>query len=77
MQSRHAAAQQQLDTLIQEITLAARVFQGGGNEVFGDSLVGKLDTAAKDSLARLFSHFGEADHKSWGIALKRAPRGQR
>ena len=75
MLSRHAAAQQQLDALIQDIATAARIFQGGGNEVFGDSLVGKLNAAAADSLARLFPRFGDADHKSWGVALKRARDG--
>ena len=75
MHSRHATAQQLLDELIREITAAARVFQGGGAEVFGDSLVKKLDMAANASLARLFPDFGDGDHKSWGVALKRAKEG--
>ena len=75
MQSRSGAAQQILDELIHDIIASARVFQGGGAEVFGESLVGKLDVAAEKSLARLFPEFGDGDHKSWGIALKRARDG--
>ena len=75
MESRHSTAQQMLDELIQEIISAARVFQGGGNEVYGESLSKKLETAAKASLARLFPEFSDGDHKAWGIALKRAREG--
>jgi hypothetical protein len=75
MQSRHVAALRLLEELIREITVSAKVFQGGGAEVFGESLVKKLDTAANASLARLFPNFGDGDHKSWGVALKRARDG--
>jgi len=75
MQSRHRAAQHQLDELLRDITASARVFQGGGGEVFAESLAAKLDTAANASLARLFPDFDDADHKSWGVALKRARDG--
>lgn len=75
MQSRHALAQQLLDELIREIKSSAKVFQGGGAEVFGDSLTRKLETATKASLSRLFPEFGDGDHSSWGVALKRAREG--
>lgn len=75
MQSRYVTAQQLLDELIRDITSSAKVFQGGGAEVFGESLAKKLDTAANASLSRLFPDFGVGDHKSWGVALKRAREG--
>jgi len=75
MQSRHAAAQNQLDELIRDITDAGRVYQGGASEIFGDSLDKKLQTGANASLARLFGEYGDGDHKSWGVALKRARDG--
>ncbi len=75
MQSRHTMAQHQLDELIREITVVGKVYQGGGAEIFGDSLVNKLQTGTEASLARLFPEFGAGDHKSWGIALKRAREG--
>ena len=75
MQSRNASAKQMLNELIQEIISTARVFQGGGNEVYGESLARKLETAANASLARLFLEFSDGDHKAWGTALKRARDG--
>lgn len=75
MQSRKASAQQMLDELIKDIVTAAKVFQGGGNEVYGESLSKKLETAAEASLARLYPEFSDGDHKAWGTALKRARDG--
>lgn len=63
------------DELITEIVAGAKVFQGGGSEVFGDTLSAKLDVAAKASLARLFPRFAEGDHRAWEVALKRAREG--
>jgi hypothetical protein len=75
VQSRYSEALRLLDSLISDITYSAKVYQGGGTEVFGDSLAKKLDTAAKASLARLFPEFSDGDHKSWGVALRRARDG--
>lgn len=75
MQSRHLAAQHNLDELIIDIISASKVYQGGGSEIFGDSLASKFKTGAEASLARLFPDFSDGDHKSWGIALKRAREG--
>ena len=63
MQSRHAAAQQLLEDLIRDITTSARVLQGGGAEVFGDSLVKKLETAANAALAVASSYEPVATHE--------------
>ena len=75
MSSRLQMAQSARDDLIHEVIASAKVFQSGGNEVYGDSLKSKIETAAKASLARLFPRFGEGDHRSWDIALKRAREG--
>ena len=75
MQSRHVTAQHQLEELIHDIIRAGKIYQGGGNEIFGDELVHKLENGANASLARLFTEFSDGDHKSWGIALKRAREG--
>ena len=63
--------------LIDRIVDRAMVFQGGGNETYGDSLQAKIDAAAKDSKARRFPRFEDGDHKagSWELALKRAREG--
>ena len=75
MQSRHSSAVRLLDELIRDITGAGKVYQGGGTEIFGDTLVSKLENGANASLARLFPDFIAGDHKSWGVALKRAREG--
>lgn len=75
MLSRRATAEAQRDEILRDIVAAAQVFQGGGTEVFGESLREKLESAAKASLARLFPRFGEGDHRAWEAAVKRAKDG--
>jgi len=75
MNSRLKTAQSARDELIREVVASAKVFQGGGNEIFGDSLKSKIETAAQASMARLFPRFAEGDHRAWEIALKRAREG--
>jgi hypothetical protein len=53
----------------------ARVFQGGGNEVTGDSLQAAVDTAAKAALTRLFPRFADGDDPGWGKVKDRAQQG--
>ncbi|BCU82863.1 hypothetical protein JIR001_26460 [Polycladomyces abyssicola] len=75
MDSRLKTAQSARDELIREVVTSAKVFQGGGNEIFGDSLESKIQTAAQASMARLFPRFAEGDHRAWETALKRAREG--
>jgi hypothetical protein len=75
MRSRLQAAETARDELIRELVAASKVYQGGGNEVYGESLRQKLETALAASLARLFPRFHEADHRSWSVALQRARQG--
>ena len=75
MHSRLAGAEALRDDLIREVVASARVYQGGGNEVYGDSLKEKIETAADASLSRLFPRFAEGDHRAWEAALKRAKDG--
>jgi hypothetical protein len=75
MTSRLLSAQSARDDLIREVVASAKVFQGGGNEIFGDSLKSKIETVAQASLARLFPRFAEGDHRAWETALRRAREG--
>lgn len=75
MQSRYVEAQKQLEELLYEIVGSSKLFQGGGTEVFGNDLRSKLEVAANDSLGRLFPRFADSDHRSWGVAVKRAREG--
>lgn len=72
MQSRRKAAEAARDELIRELVASAKVFHGGGNEIYGSTLGDKLDGATEVSLARLYPRFHEGDHRSWPVALKRA-----
>jgi len=75
MRSRMHVAEQARDELVREIVAGARVYLGGGNEVFGESLGSKLEQAAESAMARRFPRFAEGDHKRWEAALKRAREG--
>lgn len=75
MRSRRAKATAERDESIRELLAAAKVYQGGGNEVFGETLAEKLERATDASLARLFPRFAEADHRGWGAVLTRAREG--
>lgn len=75
MESRLASAESYRDDLVRDIVASARVYQGGGTEVFGASLPEKLHDAQAASLSRLFPRFHEADHGAWETAIRRAKDG--
>jgi len=75
MESRRRAAESARDGIVRDVIRAARVFQGGGGEVFGEGLAEKIATGAQASLARLFPRFDEADHRAWEAAVRRARDG--
>ena len=73
MDSRKKLAETARNNLVNEIVGAAKVFRGGGSEVFGLTLDAKLKSAAEDSLVRL-PQFNKADAPSaaWENCIKRA-----
>ena len=75
MESRRARAAQERDAIVRDVLRAATVLQGGGTEIFGDSLTEKLKTGAGASLARLFPRFDDGDHRGWEGAVTRARQG--
>ena len=75
MNSRLAGAEAARNGIVEEIARAARVFQGGGGEVYGEGLYAKIASGAESSLARLFPRFPDGDHRGWEIALKRIRQG--
>lgn len=75
MESRRRAAENTRDEIIRDIVRDAKVFQGGGSEIFGDGLAQKIRTGAEASLARLFPRFSDADHRAWASVLKRSRDG--
>ena len=75
METRKVEAQRRLDGLIDDVFGAARVFSGGGQEVFGDTLLDRVMEAAEKSMVRLYPQFDAADHPRWGKVIERARKG--
>lgn len=74
MQTRQREAHKQVQTLLKEIFDGVQVLQAGGNEVDGNSISDRVDTAAKASLVRLYREFDQADHPAWGKVFERASK---
>lgn len=74
METRYRDAQKQVQTLLREIFEGVQVLQAGGNEVDGNSISERVETAAKASLIRLFREFDIADHPAWGKVYDRASK---
>ena len=75
MTTRKGDAERRLASLIDEVFAGARVFQGGGQEVFGNDLATKVATAAEGSVVRLYPQFDAADHPKWNKVIDRARKG--
>ncbi|MFO7633059.1 MAG: BREX system P-loop protein BrxC, partial [Caldilinea sp.] len=69
------AADRRINELIGEILGAAHIYQGGGAEVFGDTLPAAIEEAVDDALVRLYSEFRVADQAGWEQAYTRAQKG--
>lgn len=75
MGTRLSDAERTRDQLIAQIASGAKVYKGGGTELFNLTLAEKVREGATDALARLFPRFGEADHKAWTSVINRARNG--
>ena len=75
MKSRLDGSKAARDEIVRAIVRSARVVQGGGNEIYGEDLLAKLQAGGKSSLARLFPRFDAGDHRAWQAAFKRARDG--
>jgi hypothetical protein len=75
MESRRAAAEHARDEIVRDILRAARVFQSGGSEIFGEGIAEKVAAGTEASLARLLPRFDEGDHRAWEAAVRRAKDG--
>ena len=73
--SRGQAAKSRLNASISGLLNQARVFQGGGNELTGNSLKAAVESAAEASLTRLFPRFSDGDDPNWGKVADRAKQG--
>ena len=75
MGTRLADAERARDQLIAQIAGGAKVYKGGGTELFNLTLAEKVREGATDALARLFPRFNDADHKAWTSVINRARNG--
>ena len=75
METRRTAAETSLEMTLTTIFSQARVFQAGGTEIDGGTLAEKVETGAKNALARLFPKFSDADDGRWNEVLKKARNG--
>lgn len=75
METTRQTAEAKIRELLDESFSGARVFQGGGNEILGNSLQDMILEAAENALQRLFPQFGLADHAGWEKAYTKAKQG--
>jgi hypothetical protein len=77
MQTKAAAAEEQLKRLFDDIVAHARVYQGGGGEVTTSLFQDAVMTAARRSLVRLFPQFAPGDRPvaQWAKVISRTRDG--
>jgi hypothetical protein len=75
METTRQAAESKIIELLDEAFSGARVFQGGGNELVGNSLQEIVLEAAGYSLQRLYPQFSVADHIGWSKVYEKAQKG--
>jgi len=75
METTRQTAEAKIRELLEESFSGVRVFQGGGNEILGNSLQEMILEAADNSLQRLYPQFGLADHAGWEKVYSKAKQG--
>jgi len=75
METTKQTAEGKIEELLKEAFSGARVFQGGGNEIFGNDLQEMILEAAENSLSRLYPQFHVADTPGWDKVYARAKKG--
>jgi hypothetical protein len=75
MDTTYRTADSRIEELLDDIFSGARVYQGGGNEILGNSLQDTVLEAAEKAFQRLYPQFDIADHVGWGTVYTRAKTG--
>ncbi len=75
METTRQVADGRIKELLQDVFSGARVFQGGGNEILGNSLQDMVLEAAGNALQRLYPQFQMADHSGWDKVYAKAKQG--
>lgn len=74
MKTTRDTAEGKVKQLLKEAFSGAKVYQGGGTELVGNSLQEMILEAANNSLQRLYPKFGTADHPAWDRVYSRLSR---
>lgn len=75
MQTFQTNAEGRIRELLAEAFADAKVFKGGGDEVFSANLQAAIEGAAQSSLSRLYPNFGIGDDAGWSAVYRNASRG--
>jgi len=75
MKTTRDTAEGKVKQLLKESLSGAKVYQGGGTELVGNSLQEMILEAANNSLQRLYPKFGTADHPAWDKVYSKAKQG--
>lgn len=75
METTRNTAEGKVKLLLKEAFSGAKVYQGGGTEIVGNSLQEMVIEAAENSLQRLYPRFGAADHPGWDKVYAKAKQG--
>jgi hypothetical protein len=68
-------AEGKIENLLNECFSGTKLFQAGGNEIFGTNLQQAVSEGAENSAARLYPKFNEADEKGWDKVYDAAKKG--
>lgn len=75
METARQTAEGKIRELLDEAFAGARVFQGGGNEIFNTDLPAMVLEGAENAQQRLYPEFSIADHSGWGKVYEKAQKG--
>ncbi|MFQ6238240.1 BREX system P-loop protein BrxC [Sinorhizobium meliloti] len=75
METVRQTADAKINELIQEAMSGARVLQGGGTELIGNSILAMVTEGAENALTRLYPQFSIADNPSWSKVFDNAHKG--
>jgi len=75
METSRQSAETKITELLGEAFSGARIFQGGGNEIFGNDIQDMVIEAANNALHRLYPKFNIADHTGWPKVYEKARKG--
>jgi hypothetical protein len=75
METTRRIADSKIEELLDDVFSGARVYQGGGNEILGNSLQDMILEAAEKSFKRLYPQFDTADDPAWGTVYTKAKQG--